>query len=247
MTSKDLSFLQKRLSYSFIEPKLLRQALTHKSYLNESRDKTIKDNERLEFLGDAVLDLIVSEALMERFPAAAEGNLSKMKAKVVSEGTLARIAKEIGLGSFLFLGRGEEITSGREKISLLADAMEAVIAAIYLDRGFSAVREVVLNEFELSLQQVTRPDRSTDFKTDLQEFCQEMFEALPVYEVVQESGPDHQKTFEVEIWIQGESFGVGSGRSKKEAEQKAAEGTLKRLREKGKEGQDPLSDGPPHF
>lgn len=234
MTSKDLSFLQKRLSYSFIEPKLLRQALTHKSYLNESKDKTIKDNERLEFLGDAVLDLIVSEALVKRFPDFPEGDLSKMKAKVVSEGTLARIAKEIDLGSFLFLGKGEEITSGREKSSLLADAMEAVVAAVYLDQGFSAAREVVLKEFELPLREMTRPDLSADYKTELQELCQEIFETLPVYQVIQESGPDHQKKFEVEIRIQGIPFEVGIGRSKKEAEQKAAEATLGRLRKKRK-------------
>ena len=235
MTSNDLSFLQKRLSYFFAEPKLLRQALTHKSYLNESKDKTVKDNQRFEFLGDAVLDLIISEALVERFPDSPEGDLSKMKAKVVSEGTLARIAKGIDLGGFLLLGRGEEITFGREKSSLLADAMEAVIAAIYLDRGFSAVREVVLKEFELPLQEITRPGVSIDYKTELQELSQQRFETLPVYQVIHESGPDHQKTFQVEIRIQGTVFEVGAGRSKKEAEQKAAEATLRRLREKEKE------------
>ena len=137
------------------------------------------------------------------------------------------------LGDFLFLGKGEEMTLGREKESLLADAMEAVIAAVYLDRGFSAVREVVLKEFELSLQELTRPDQSIDYKTELQELCQEIFEALPIYQVIQESGPDHQKTFEVEIQIKGNIFGVGTGKSKKEAEQRAAETTLKQLRKKG--------------
>jgi ribonuclease-3 len=232
MRSKDASFLEKRLSYSFIEPQLLRQALTHKSYLNESKDKTVKDNERFEFLGDAVLDLIISEALVKRFPDSSEGDLSKMKAKVVSEGTLARIAKGIDLGDFLFLGKGEEMTLGREKGSLLADALEAVIAAIYLDQGFFAAREMVLNEFDLSLQELTRPDQSVDYKTELQELCQEMFESLPVYQVIQESGPDHQKTFEVEIRIKGNVFGVGIGKSKKEAEQRAAEITLKQLQKK---------------
>lgn len=230
MTPKDLSVLQKRLSYSFAEPKRLRQALTHKSYLNESKDKEVKDNERLEFLGDAVLALIISEALVRRFPDSPEGDLSKMKAKVVSEGTLARVAKGIDLGNFLFLGKGEEITLGREKSSLLADALEAVIAAIYLDRGFQAAREVVLKEFELPLQETNRPDQSSDYKTELQEQCQELFEALPVYQVIQESGPDHKKTFEVEIRIQGELFGTGAGKSKKEAEQRAAQGALEQLR-----------------
>ncbi|HZR47192.1 MAG TPA: ribonuclease III [Candidatus Manganitrophaceae bacterium] len=230
MTPKDLSVLQKRLSYFFAEPKRLRQALTHKSYLNESKDKEVKDNERLEFLGDAVLDLIISEALIRRFPDSPEGDLSKLKAKVVSEGTLARVAKEIDLGSFLFLGKGEEITFGREKHSLLADALEAVIAAIYLDRGFSAAREVVLKEFDLPLRETDRPNQSFDYKTELQEHCQEVFEALPVYQVIQESGPDHQKIFEVEIRIRGELFGAGAGKSKKEAEQKAARAALEQLR-----------------
>ena len=234
MTPKDLSVLQKRLSYSFAEPKLLRQALTHKSYLNESKEKKVQDNERLEFLGDAVLDLIISEALVRRFPDSPEGDLSKMKAKVVSEGTLARVAKEIDLGSFLFLGKGEELTFGREKSSLLANALEAVIAAVYLDRDFYAAREMVLTAFELPLQETSRPDQSVDYKTELQEQCQEIFELLPVYQVIQESGPDHQKTFEVEIRIQGNPFGIGIGKSKKEAEQKAAQAALAQLfREKG--------------
>ncbi|HEY5599180.1 MAG TPA: ribonuclease III [Candidatus Manganitrophaceae bacterium] len=234
MTSQDLSSLQKRLSYFFREPKRLRQALTHKSYLNESRDKTSEDNERYEFMGDAVLDLIVSEALMERFPGAPEGDLSKMKAKVVSEGTLARTAREIGLGRFLLLGRGEEMTLGREKSSLLADAMEAVIAAVYLDGGFPAAREVVLREFASPLQELTRADLSIDYKTELQELCQKKFETLPAYSLIRESGPDHQKIFEVEIQIRGIAYGTGAGKSKKEAEQKAARTALERLREEEK-------------
>lgn len=236
MIPKDLSAFQKGLPYLFTEPRRLQQALTHKSYLNESKDKSLKDNERYEFLGDAVLDLIVSEELVERFPDAPEGDLSKMKAKVVSEGTLARIAKEVGLGNFLFLGKGEERTLGREKNSLLADAMEAVIAAIYLDGGLDAAREVVLRQFDRPLREAIQADRSTDYKTELQEWCQREFETLPIYQVIQESGPDHQKTFEVEIRIEGALFGVGIGRSKKEAEQKAAEATLERLRKKGKQG-----------
>lgn len=229
MSSADLSTLQERLRYFFQAPIRLRQALTHKSYFNETQDKSIEDNERLEFLGDAVLDLIISEALVARFPDAPEGDLSKMKAKVVSETTLARIAREIGLGRFLLLGKGEERTLGREKSSLLADAMEAVIAAIYLDRGYLAAREVVLKEFALPLEELTGPEVSVDYKTELQEFCQKAFETLPTYRVIQESGPDHQKIFEVEIAILGAPYGIGVGKSKKEAEQRAAQMTLKQF------------------
>jgi ribonuclease-3 len=225
----DLSILQKRLGYTH-KPQRLRQALTHKSYLNESKEKGIEDNERLEFLGDAVLDLIISEVLVERFPNAPEGDLSKMKARVVSEATLARVAREIDLGQFLLLGKGEERTQGREKSSLLADAMEAVIAAVYLDLGFPAAREVILKAFTLPMEELTGPEVIVDYKTDLQEFCQREFETLPVYRVVQESGPDHQKVFEVEIQILDALYGIGSGKSKKEAEQKAAQITLERLK-----------------
>lgn len=232
MISTDLSRLQNALSYSFKEPNGLKQALIHKSYVNETKDKGLADNERLEFLGDAVLDLVISEALMKRFPNAPEGDLSKMKAKVVNEGTLALIAKEIELGKFLYLGKGEERTLGREKVSLLADAMEAVIAAIYLDRDFSAARQVVLKLFEAPLHDLTGPDVSVDYKTELQELCQKKFALLPFYHLLRESGPDHEKRFEVEIRIQGVSYGIGRGRSKKEAEQKAAQATLEALQKK---------------
>jgi len=231
MTPKNLIFLEQELSYVFDEPTRLRQALTHKSYLNENRDAGVEDNERLEFLGDSVLGLIISDVLMERFPESSEGDLSKMKARIVSEETLARIAKGIDLGSYLYLGRGEERTLGKEKPSLLADAMEAVIAAVYLDRGYTSVREVVLKQFEQCLKEVTLSDFASDYKTELQEQCQRIFGTLPVYAVVQESGPDHQKRFEIEIRINGVPFGISSGSSKKEAEQGAAKIALEKLPE----------------
>ncbi|MBI3802277.1 MAG: ribonuclease III [Nitrospirae bacterium] len=230
MLPSDLTLLQKRLSYSFKAPLRLRQAVTHKSYLNESKDKTVDDNERFEFLGDAVLDLIISEVLIERFPQAPEGDLSKLKARVVSEGTLARVAKEIGLGQYLYLGKGEERTLGREKSSLLANAMEAVIAALYLDGGLAAAREGVMREFEPFLRELTRPEITVDYKTELQELCQKEFESLPTYHVIGESGPDHQKRFEVEIRIRNTPYATAGGKSKKEAEQRAAQITLERLK-----------------
>lgn len=228
----EFPLLQKRLGYPSKEARRLRQALIHKSYLNEAKEKGLEDNERLEFLGDAVLDLIISEALIARFPEASEGVLSKMKARVVNEGTLARVARELDLGKFLFLGKGEERTFGREKSSLLADAMEAVIAAIYLDLGYEAARRAVLEEFAFPMEELTRPEIAVDYKTELQELCQKEFETLPIYRVIQESGPDHQKVFEVEIRIVEAAYGVGLGKSKKEAEQKAAQITLERLRKK---------------
>ncbi len=227
----DLSPLGKKLSFTFSDLGLLKRALTHKSYVNESNDKTLQDNERLEFLGDAVLDMIISDALIERYPEAKEGDLSKMKSSIVSEGTLAAIANGVDLGGFLFLGKGEERTKGRCKNSLLSDALEAVIAAMYLDQGFLATKTAVLRLFAPSIKGLT-DIRTSDYKTALQEFCQKAFERLPTYRVIQESGPDHQKTFEVAIEIDGTSYGTGAGRSKKEAEQMAARTALGQLQKR---------------
>ncbi|MFY9269931.1 MAG: ribonuclease III [Candidatus Manganitrophaceae bacterium] len=229
MPQVDLSPFEKRLSYLFKAPKrLLHQALTHKSFLNEAKDEMLEDNERLEFLGDAVLDLIISETLVARFPDAPEGDLSKMKSRVVSEGTLAQVAREIGLGQHLYIGKGEERTLGREKNSLLANALEALIAAVYLDGGIDPARELVMREFEQPLRELTRPEVTIDYKTDLQELCQKEFGSLPSYQVIGETGPDHRKSFEVEIRIQGTPRAVAEGRSKKEAEQNAARIALER-------------------
>jgi|SRR5579863_83927 len=230
MSPADLSELQDRFHYRFQKPLLLRQALTHKSCLNEVRDRPVQDNERLEFLGDAVLDLLISEALILRFPDALEGHLSKMKANLVSEGTLARVARSLDLGRFLFLGKGEESTQGRGKSSILADTLEALIAAAYLDGGLEAVRAIVLDQFSAPIGELNRPGSRTDYKTELQEICQQEFGLLPVYRTLRQSGPDHQKTFEVDLQIKGEVFGTGAGRSKKEAEQAAAHSALQKLR-----------------
>jgi ribonuclease-3 len=230
MTFPDLLELQKHLGYTFRNSTLLTQALTHKSYLNETRDRFIQDNERLEFLGDAVLDLVISEELGVRFPEAPEGELSKMKAKLVSEISLSKVARSLDLGRFLRLGRGEERTRGREKRSILADALEALIAALYLDAGLALAREIVLEHFSEVLADLLRPGSRIDHKTELQELCQQTFEVLPRYQTMRESGPDHQKLFEVRIEINGEVFGTGTGWSKKEAEQNAAKAALDRLR-----------------
>lgn len=228
--------VQRILGYHFQQPRLLEEALTHKSYSNERRGKERTQNERLEFLGDAVLSLVMSEYLAAEFPDSSEGGLSKLKAQLVSEASLARAARRMKLGRLLRLGKGEELSKGREKHSLLADALEALIAAVYLDGGLEASRTFTLRVLEEELS-ATRAEQARpgmdDFKTQLQEVCQKRFETLPRYETVRESGPDHEKVFEVELTIQGIMRGVGSGHSKKEAEQKAAKEALAQLTRKG--------------
>lgn len=233
MTPKPLSRLEAAIAYSFHDTALLRRALTHRSYVNETKEPDRRDNERLEFLGDAVLDLVVCQDLIERFPGVPEGDLSKMKARVVSEGTLAAAAKKINLGTYLYLGKGEARTAGQEKPSLLSDAMEALIAAVYLDggtdRGLSAARRVVLGLLEAPLNALRQGAVHFDYKTALQEHSQRVFGVLPVYELTQESGPDHEKRFEIRVSVGGKHFGNGIGKSKKAAEQRAAEEALARL------------------
>ncbi len=235
MQTDGLDEIQRRLGYRFRRHSLLIEALTHKSYLNEAKETGELDNERLEFLGDAVLDLVVSEHLLSAFPDAAEGELSKLRAWLVSEKTLARAAGRIGLGELLRLGRGEMKTQGHNKPSILADTLEAVFAGVYLDGGLDAAAASVKAVFS---EELASCDRSLlargDFKTDLQELCQREFEMLPHYRTIRETGPDHEKQFEVEILIRGERYGVGVGKSKKEAEQMAAKHALEKLKqEKG--------------
>jgi ribonuclease III len=203
-------------------------ALTHKSYVNEHRDEGA-DNERLEFLGDAVVDLAVSHRLMERFPDADEGELSKLRALLVNEETLARVARHLGLGGLLRMGRGEEMTGGRDKSSVLADALEAVIGAVYLSGGLPEALSVVDRLFGDLLQGVAEGKSGEDWKTRLQELVQTRLRQSPRYRVVSEEGPDHSKTFEVEVTVGTELFARARGRSKKEAEQAAARETLTML------------------
>jgi ribonuclease-3 len=235
---EQLDWLQGRIGYRFRKTERLTEALTHKSYLNEIKNlpegeagqPVAADNERLEFLGDAVLDLVISEHLLAVHPAHAEGELSKIKSRIVSEPALARAARRLELGRYLLLGRGEEMTQGRDKSSILSDALEAVIAAIYLDGGLEPARLFILNTLEEELTEEAEVSAIRDYKTDLQEWCQREYEVLPVYRVLRETGPDHQKTFEVELTIRGEVYGSGVGRSKKEAEQRAARVALDRIK-----------------
>ena len=220
------------IRYQFHDPALLDEALTHKSYVNERKGQARRHNERLEFLGDAVLSLIISEHLAMRYPQLSEGALSKLKAGLVSEASLAAAARRLDLGAVLHVGRGEELSKGREKHSILADALEAVIAAIYLDGGFEASRTFTIDALKEELSRIESPQTkpgSDDYKTRYQEWCQQRYDALPRYVLVKESGPDHQKSFEVAVEIKGKVAGSGLGHSKKEAEQMAARQALEKV------------------
>jgi ribonuclease-3 len=218
-----VSALEARLGVPFTDRAVALAALTHKSYVNEHRDEDgLTDNERLEFLGDAVIDLAVSHRLMEEFPTAREGDLSKMRAAVVDEQGLSEMARALDLGPLLRLGRGEELTGGRQKASLLADAMEAVIAAVFVGDGLQPVLRIVDRFLGEAFARAAAGTLDRDYKTQLQELAQSRLRATPRYRVVAEHGPDHSKTFEVETDLRGEVVGRGTGRSKKDAEQAAA-------------------------
>jgi ribonuclease-3 len=217
----DLKELEAVLQYAFRDRSLLEVALTHRSYANEQPGRPPEDNEKMEFLGDAVLGLVVGHLLMDEYPELDEGQLSVTRAQVVSEGGLAEVASEIGLGRWLQLGKGEEQTGGRGKPSILADAVEAVIAAVYLDGGFDATRKLVERLVSARVEALDFSS-SYDFKTRLQETAQAQLKATPEYRVLGESGPDHDKTFEVCVLIQGREWARATGKSKKAAEQRAA-------------------------
>jgi ribonuclease-3 len=225
---RPVSELQQQIAFTYRDPRLLERALTHKSYANENR--LTEHNERMEFLGDSVLNLVVSELLMNALPEASEGDLSRIRAAVVSEPSLAAVAREIGLGEYLLVGRGEEQTGGRDKDSLLADSLEALVASLYLDGGIDRASDFITRFFSGTIGRVRTAGGTEDHKTGLQELCQERLKTLPEYRVVSESGPDHRKEFTIELSISGEVCGRGIGRNKKEAEQRAAKEALEKLR-----------------
>jgi ribonuclease-3 len=215
--------LQARIGYRFQDRGLIEHALTHRSRAAEDQSGGVVDNESLEFLGDAVLGLVVADALYRRFPNFDEGVKSKIKASVVSAAALARHAEAIGLGEHLLLGRGEEKTGGRFKQALLADAFEALIAAIYLDGGLDAATEFLMRELEKDLDAgATQTVVGDDYKSALQERLQALGRALPEYRVADASGPDHRKVFTVEVLVEGEVVAAATGTAKKQAEQEAA-------------------------
>jgi ribonuclease-3 len=211
--------LEERIGYRFVDPRLLQIALSHRSWCSENPGEP--SNERLEFLGDAVLGLVVTDALYSRFPDEPEGQLAKARAAVVSAATLAEVGATLGLGTDLRLGKGEAASGGAEKSSILADAVEAVIGAVFVDGGIEPARSLVLSQLDDRISAAASRPGARDYKTRLQEIAASDGERPPVYEIV-ESGPDHLKRFEATVRIGGEVRGTGNGSSKKEAEQRAA-------------------------
>lgn len=221
--------LEARIGYAFRDPGRLSTALIHKSYANEHPGEGLTSNERMEFLGDSVLGLAISHLLMEAYAEEPEGVLSRWRAALVNERTLAQKARDLDLGRYLVLGKGEERTQGREKDSLLADAMEAVLAAVYLDGGFQQAFEVIRTLFHEDVTLRPWAPAAEDFKTRLQEHTQSSLRVTPRYILLGEEGPDHDKTFRVALDLGEGLVSVGKGRSKKEAEQRAAREMLERL------------------
>jgi ribonuclease-3 len=230
-----LQTLQEKIRYPFGDPRLLLLAMTHVSYGHENhqnRPPPQRDNERFEFLGDAVLDLVISDLLLESFPEASEGQLSKMRAAVVNEKTLFEIAKSLHLSELVRLGKGENRSGGHEKPSILSSAFEALIAAIYIDGGFNAVYPVVRYLFAPLFKAEGHSISFQDYKTRLQEMVQSRFKLTPTYHLMGSTGPDHAKVFSVEVRVQEQVLAKSEGSSKKEAEQNAAREALGSLPEK---------------
>jgi ribonuclease III len=225
----DIADLHRALGGAFQNPSLLQQALVHSSYINENPAGVSGHNERLEFLGDAVLGLITAEELYRAFPDLSEGEMTRLRAALVRRDTLARVARSISLGDFLYVGKGEEAGGGRGKTTNLAGALEAVIAAVYLDRGMAAAADVVARLFGAEWPGLSAPGADIDYKSRLQEITQSQFQQTPVYSLTAEVGPDHAKKFTVEVRVNDEVLGSGSGRSKKLAETEAARLALERL------------------
>lgn len=225
----ELLALQKNLGVSFNNPPLLEKALVHSSFINENPQLNLESNERLEFLGDAVLGMTVAEKLYHDLPHASEGEMTKLRATVVRRDALARIARTISLGDFLYLGKGEETNGGRNKPANLASALEAVIAAVFLDQGWVVAREVILRLVRQEMEIAANQNTSIDYKSQLQELVQASSQSTPTYHIIKEIGPDHDKTFTVEVRIGATVLGKGSGKNKKTAEAEAARTALKQF------------------
>ncbi|MGL5797355.1 MAG: ribonuclease III [Cetobacterium sp.] len=221
--------LEDKIGYVFKNKDLLKNALIHRSFGNEHAKYRKLNNERLELLGDAVLDLIVTEHLYKTYPNALEGDLAKLKAMVVSEPVLAKISKTLNFGQYLMLSKGEELTGGRERNSILGDVFEAILGAIYLDSDFVTTKDIAMKYLRHPIEHVNENEDILDFKTILQEYSQKEYKIIPAYGIVKEEGPDHLKIFEVEAVINENLKGYGKGKNKKSAEQSAAKDICKKL------------------
>ncbi len=222
----NLEDLQNSMLYHYQNPGLLQQALTHSSYANENPNLKVESNERLEFMGDAFLDFVFGIKLYHDFPDYTEGQMSRLRARLVCEASLAAAAETLQLGSFLFMGRGEDQNGGRQRPSILADGLEAIFGSVFLDTGYEEAGKVVLRVMEKQYHAALHGKTQTDYKTLLQEQLQQNGNVKIQYKVVESNGPDHAKNFRVEVYCNGKSFGTGRGHSKKEAEQNAAKAAL---------------------
>ncbi|OGN96693.1 MAG: ribonuclease III [Chloroflexi bacterium RBG_13_51_36] len=226
----DWNGCQRSLGISFRQESLLEQAFVHSSYCNENPGCPLPSNERLEFLGDAVLNFVVTEGLYKEFPNSPEGELTEIRASLICRDTLASLASSLNLGDWLVLGRGEEASGGRTKASNLANAMEALIGAFYLDQGLARTRRFILKQLKPELEEIKSGKIPRNYKALVQEFIQGEKRPTPVYRLVEASGPDHRKRFTSEILVEGEVLGKGTGKSKKIAESQAARAAWERLR-----------------
>lgn len=226
---KNLDKLQKQLGINFKNPQLLAQSLVHRSYLNEITGQDIQSNERLEFLGDSVLSFVVSEWLYQKFPDYEEGQLTNLRSNLVRTSTLAQIATQLEIGQNLLMSRGEKASGGEENASLLANSLEAVIGAIFLDQGKEKTEEFIKAHLEPYLKQTLTKGEFKDSKSLLQERIQEKIKESPIYKTLKEEGPDHNKTFTVGVYSQGKLLAQGEGKSKQEAEEEAAKAALEKL------------------
>ncbi|MDD3394762.1 MAG: ribonuclease III [Clostridia bacterium] len=229
MNHLNLEEFERKIEYAFSDKSLLVLALTHSSYANEMKKGNHENNERLEFLGDAVLDMIISEYMYRCFPQMPEGELTKLRAAVVCESSLAELSRKLGLGRCILLGKGEESTGGRNRDSILADAFEAIIGAVCIDGGIGAANRYVMRLTEEQIERTKSNFRNLDGKTHLQEVVQKISKIPLQYKIVDEQGPDHNKLFIAEVTHDGRVLGAGSGRSKKEAEQNAANNALEHM------------------
>lgn len=225
-----LTDFENKLNYKFKKKTILKEALTHSSFHNKNLNDKITSNERLEFLGDSVLELIVSEYLYLKLLSFSEGKLTKIKSIIVSKPTLTKWANSISLGKYIILGKGEDLTGGRNKSSILSSCFEALLGAIYLDSGFKKVKKYILSFLNEEIKTIESGNYIEDYKTLLQEISQKKMKCLPEYYLLKEKGPDHKKKFCIEVRLKEIAYGIGLGDNKKEAEQQAAQNALKKLK-----------------
>lgn len=226
---ESMKTIEKNIHYTFKNQGLLKEALTHSSFSNERKENVVHNNERLEFLGDAVLSIVISDYLFKNHVSLPEGELTKIRSKIVCESTLGECSKRIELGQFMFFGKGEEMTGGRKRTSILADAFEALIAAIYLDGGLDAARSFIMVYMKDYIQNAINGKVFLDYKTHLQEIVQIRKDNRIKYEIIGEEGPDHSKLFYTQVKLNDIVIGYGKGRSKKEAEQEAAKMAIEKV------------------